>query len=256
MATRASVRREAPVAPGSAEPPAGAIGTRRSVVIERIAPELDGGRYAVKRVVGDDLRVTADIFADGHDLLDAALLIRAVDETSWREASMRPVDDDRWSGHISLTRNRHHVYAIEAWRDAIGSWRDGIGKKLDAGVAVPNELEEGRILLDAALARAHVAHATEDGRVIGDALSQYARARSEETRAAALLAEPVLLAARRHADRAFASRAPELGGLQEFLPFRETVEANGMELALDLAIQAAPARPYVTDRPEWFRHSP
>ena len=47
-------------------------------MIERIQPELDGGRHAVKRVVGDDLLVTADIYADGHDQLDEgqALLIR------------------------------------------------------------------------------------------------------------------------------------------------------------------------------------
>ncbi len=57
------------------EPGADEVGSRRSIVIERIAPELDGGRYAVKRVVGDQLLVTADIFAEGHDLLDAALLV-------------------------------------------------------------------------------------------------------------------------------------------------------------------------------------
>ena len=50
--------------------------------------------------------------------------------------------------------------------------------------------------------------------------------------------------------------APELGGLSEFLHFRETVEANGMELAMDLAIQAAPDHPHVRAHPEWFRHSP
>src|SRR5262245_12243251 len=57
-----------------AEPGPEAVGTRRGIIIERIEPEIDAGRHAVKRVVGDDLLVTADIYADGHDLLDAALL--------------------------------------------------------------------------------------------------------------------------------------------------------------------------------------
>ncbi|MGH2380790.1 MAG: maltotransferase domain-containing protein, partial [Candidatus Limnocylindria bacterium] len=145
--TRASLRRAIATVAESAEPDAAAIGSRRTIIIERIAPELDGGRYPVKRVVGDQLLVTADIFADGHDLLDAALLLRADDETAWRRAPMRPIDNDRWSGHVELLRNRRHVYAIEAWRDAFGSWRDGFRKKIDAGVAVPNEIEEGRLLL-------------------------------------------------------------------------------------------------------------
>ena len=113
-----TTRRVAQTARNAREPAADAVGTRRNIVIERIAPELDGGRHPVKRVVGDQLLVTADIFADGHDLLDAALLIRADDEPDWREAPMRPIDNDRWSGHVELVRNRWHRYAIEAWRDA------------------------------------------------------------------------------------------------------------------------------------------
>src|SRR5947208_3061023 len=65
------------VGEGRPEPGPDALGTRRSIVIERVAPEIDGGRHAVKRVVGDQLLVTADIFADGHDLLDAVLLLRS-----------------------------------------------------------------------------------------------------------------------------------------------------------------------------------
>ena len=68
-----------------------------AIVIERIEPELDGGRHAVKRVVGDDLLVTADIYADGHDLLDAALLLRVESGSGarggWRESAMRLVDE-------------------------------------------------------------------------------------------------------------------------------------------------------------------
>jgi starch synthase (maltosyl-transferring) len=353
--TKESLRRAVSAVLDLAEPDADAVGTRRGIVIERIAPELDGGRHPVKRVVGDQLLVTADIFADGHDLLAAALLVRADDEVAWREAPMRPVDNDRWSGHLELLRNRWHRYAVEAWRDQFGTWRDGLAKKLDAGVAVPGELEEGRLLLAAALGRAELAGASDDAGRIGEALAAFRRARSEATRAAPLLDEELLATMRRHPDRRFASRshelplvvdrerarfgawyelfprsqgrdprrpaattfaeaewriphiaamgfdvvylppihpigrtnrkgrnntldpgprdpgspygigsadgghdavAPELGGLEQFLRFRERVEAHGMEVALDLAIQASPDHPYVTEHPEWFRHSP
>ncbi|HEX2883556.1 MAG TPA: maltotransferase domain-containing protein, partial [Candidatus Limnocylindria bacterium] len=353
--TKESLRRSVRAALEAADPGPGEVGTRRTIVIERIQPELDGGRYPVKRVVGDQLLVTADIFADGHGLLDAELLLRADDEEHWRTAPMRPIDNDRWSGHIELLRNRWHRFAIEAWRDHFGTWRDGLRKKLEASVPVPAELEEGRIMLVAALARAELAEAADDLRVIRDALADFNRARSTATRAAPLLDERLLAAMRRHPDRRSATRstelrvvvdrerarfgawyelfprsqgrdpqrprattfaeaewriphiaamgfdvvylppihpigrtnrkgrnntlnagpddpgspygigseagghdavAPELGGLAQFLAFREAVERNGMELALDIAIQASPDHPYVTEHPEWFRHSP
>jgi starch synthase (maltosyl-transferring) len=105
------------------------VGTARTIVIERVSPELDGGRHAVKRVVGDTLFVAADIFGDGHDLLDAALLLRPADEATtgpWTEYPMRPIDNDRWAGSAPLTENRRYRYTIEAWRDVFGHWRDGL----------------------------------------------------------------------------------------------------------------------------------
>ncbi|MEO7295126.1 MAG: alpha-1,4-glucan--maltose-1-phosphate maltosyltransferase [Candidatus Limnocylindria bacterium] len=208
--TRTGLRRTIATVAEAAEPDADAIGSRRSIIIERIAPELDGGRYPVKRVVGDQLLVTADIFADGHDLLDAALVIRADDEETWRRAPMRPVDNDRWSGHVELLRNRRHAYAVEAWRDGFGSWRDGFRKKLDAGVSVPNEIEEGRLLLEATLRRAEEAEVGDDALRLRDALSDLRRARSEATRAAALVGDELLAVMRRHPDRRFATRSAEL----------------------------------------------
>ena len=205
-----SARRAAAAALAALEPGPTDVGTRRSIVIERISPAIDGGRHPVKRIVGDTLLVTADIFADGHDFLDAALLVRADDEDEWRESPMRPVDDDRWSGHVELTRNRWHRYAIEAWRDAFGSWIHGLHKKVEAGVPVPVEIDEGRLLVEGALARAERAEAADDLRLMRGSLASLRRARSEATRVAALDREELLAAMRRHPDRSFATRTDEL----------------------------------------------
>src|SRR5881628_4204278 len=69
------------------------VDLRRTVVIEAIAPAVDGGRYPVKREVGAVLEVTADIFKEGHDVLVAFLKYRRADEP-WRETAMRHVDND------------------------------------------------------------------------------------------------------------------------------------------------------------------
>src|SRR5919106_1002572 len=71
-----------------------------------------------------------------------------------REAPMRLVDNDRWSGTIRLHRNARHRYAIEAWRDAFGSLRAALLKKLEAQVDFATELAEARVLLEQAAARA------------------------------------------------------------------------------------------------------
>jgi len=64
---------------------------RRRVVIEAISPEVDGGRFPAKRTVGDQVRVEADIFTDGHDLIAAALLVHREGSDDWTEIPMRPV---------------------------------------------------------------------------------------------------------------------------------------------------------------------
>ena len=61
---------------------------RRRVDIENVILEIDAGRFTVKRTVGESVVVEAEIFADGHDSLSAALKIRAKQESESGETSM------------------------------------------------------------------------------------------------------------------------------------------------------------------------
>ena len=63
----------------------------RRVVVEGVHPEVDGGRFPVKRVVGEEVVVSADVHADGHDVLAAVLLYRKAGAAAWEEARMTPV---------------------------------------------------------------------------------------------------------------------------------------------------------------------
>ncbi|MGU3359823.1 maltotransferase domain-containing protein [Methylobacterium sp. M6A4_1b] len=113
------------------------------VVIEAVMPELDGGRSAIKRVVGESVYVTADIFSDGHEIIDAEILSRAVGEAEWRADRMVFADNDRWGGHFPLLRNARYEFTIQAWRDGYSSWVRDTLKKRDAGVDVHLETIEG-----------------------------------------------------------------------------------------------------------------
>jgi starch synthase (maltosyl-transferring) len=118
--------------------------------IEQIAPAVDDGRFAAKRVAGDIVTVEADIICDGHDQLGVALLWRAEEEADWHETRMHLVVNDRWEGTFPLDHVGRYVFAVEAWRDAFATFRDEITKKHAAGIDVQVELLEGVHLVRAA----------------------------------------------------------------------------------------------------------
>ena len=124
------------------------------IAIEDISPCVDGGRFVVKRSVGEQLVVEADIFGEGHDRLAAALLWRTIDEETWREVPMAMVVNDRWRAAFALGRVGRYQFQVEAWIDVFGAYRNEIDKKSADGQNVSLELREGGLLLEAALARA------------------------------------------------------------------------------------------------------
>jgi len=126
-----------------------------SVVIENLQPLIDGGRYPIKRIVGEDLVVEADIFKDGHDVVAAILKWRVLGKRAWRETPMNFVDNDRWRGICTLYDEDIHEYTVEAWTDAFRSWQAEFAKKFEAGISdLRSEALEGAALVEAAARRA------------------------------------------------------------------------------------------------------
>jgi len=123
------------------------------IAIEDVYPEVDGGRHPIKRVLGDELEVQADVFCDGHDQLRAVIKF-GQEGQEWLEAPLVLFDNDRWVGRIRLDQLGLWRYTIEAWIDQFESWRDELEKKYQAGRAVELELVEGRAIVAAALRQA------------------------------------------------------------------------------------------------------
>ena len=117
------------------------------IVIDAVAPAVDHGRFAVKRLAGDAVTVSTDIFADGHDVLSAALLWRAADESDWQREPMRPTVNDRWEASFTPVRVGRHSFTIEAWWDEWRTLRRDLVRKREAGQDVAAEIEEGLQLL-------------------------------------------------------------------------------------------------------------
>ena len=105
---------------------------RCRVVIEDVTPQLDGGRFAVRRVAGDTLGVRAVIFADGHDLLAARVLYRHKSESSWRFAPMEARGNDVWNGSFSLDQLGEWRFTVMGWIDHFESWAADLRKRIAA----------------------------------------------------------------------------------------------------------------------------
>lgn len=123
------------------------------VVVEHVRPEVDGGRFPVKREVGDVVEVEADVFADGHVEVACELRWRHESEGSWCQAPMVPLGNDRWRSVFELTKTGAYRFDIRAAVDEYGTWLRQAAAKAAAGQDLSVELLVGAELLEAVSAR-------------------------------------------------------------------------------------------------------
>jgi starch synthase (maltosyl-transferring) len=126
---------------------------RKRVIIEGVTPEIDGGRYPIKRTVGQKVEVGADIFADSHDDLAAVLLYRREKEPQWVEVPMAFVVNDRWEGSFAVNEMGRYVYTLQGWVDHFKTWQHDLVKKVNANQEVSVELLAGAEMIEDAASR-------------------------------------------------------------------------------------------------------
>jgi starch synthase (maltosyl-transferring) len=124
------------------------------VVIRGVQPELECGRYPIKRVTGESVVVEADIFADGHDAIAAVLRYRHEDDEAWSEVSMDALGNDHWRAEFTVEVLGQYLYTISGWIDAFQTWYKDFLKRIAAGQDVTVDLQIGAALLEAAADRA------------------------------------------------------------------------------------------------------
>ena len=179
---------------------------RRRVVVEQVLPEVDGGRFAIKRTIGERVDVTAHVHADGHDVLAVRLRYRhrAGPDPAWSELSMVALGNDEWRSGFVVTGPGAYDYTVTGWVDAFLSWRHSLHIKMDAGLDVALELREGARLVAQAAARC--AAVAEDDATHLVAFAGIIDSDSDPVlRANAALDERLLSLMQRHADRALAT---------------------------------------------------
>jgi starch synthase (maltosyl-transferring) len=290
--------------PKRSEPPA-------RIEIQRVEPQVDCGRYPVKRTIGDRVEVTARIFRDGHDVLGASIRTKAPGASRWGEAPLAALDNDEWSGSFEIDRPGRWQLRVDAWVDRVASFQQELRRKVDAGQEdLSGELSEGAVLLG------------EDALTLEQALAAPAGDRSDLTSSPAygvdvdrqlarfgswyelfprswggfegvraLLPQfaelgfdvlyltpihPIGHTSRKGRNNALKAGPndpgspwaigselgghdavdPGLGTVKQFERLVKDARKNGIEIALDFAIQCSPDHPWLTEHPEWFHHRP
>jgi len=176
---------------------------RMRAVIEQITPAVDCGRFAVKRIAGDEVVVEADCFADGHDSLSCLLLWKREGEPAWHEAPMAQIGNDRWRGSFAAMSVGRYRYTVTAWVDHFLSWRHDFAGRVE-GEDLRVAAQVGAGLIEDAAGRAKG-----EGRKMLKRWADRLRAAYDPTALKALgLNEELAAVARRYPDRRLATTCP------------------------------------------------
>lgn len=179
-----------------------ALDGRRRVVIENVQPEIDCGRFPIKRVIGERVDVEADVFTDSHDALSCLLRYRHESEADWREVAMTALGGDRWGAFFPITELGEYVYSLTAWIDGFLSLRQEFVRRSDAE-DIALALQTGAILVAEAAARAAGENIVQ--------LQQFAedlRTAKPDASSASALSDTLSTLMRRYSDRRLATDYP------------------------------------------------
>ena len=178
---------------------------RERVIIEAASPEVDGGAFPAKRVLGDVVAAEADIFADGHDLISAVVLHRHDSDKKWSEVRMRALVNDRWRAEFTVDALGFHRFTIEAWIDHFLTWHRDLKKRVDGG-ASEDELRV-QLLIGIAYIRNAAAHASaRDRRKLEAVIAALESDDAVETKIDDLWSEDLLALMWRNGERKFITR--------------------------------------------------
>ncbi|MBI3323439.1 MAG: DUF3416 domain-containing protein [Candidatus Omnitrophica bacterium] len=245
------------------------------MVIEGVQPEVDGGRFPIKRIAGDEVAVEADLFADGHEPVAGALLFRHESQRKWKEAPLRPLVNDRFRASFPVKELGGYRYTLEGWVDRPGG--------RPAAARYEKEL---RVVVDREKARFSAWYELFP-RSWGATPGRHGSFRELEQRLGYVRdlgfdvlyfppIHPISRVLRKGKNNALAAGPgepgspwgigaregghkavhPELGTLEDFRRVVGKAKQMGLEVALDVALQCSPEHPYVKEHPGWFRRRP
>ena len=117
-------------------------------VIDHVKPQINQGRFPVKRVVGERVDLSCSIFGDGHDYLRGLVEYRLRGAEGWQSSELTEAGNDVWTGYFTVTERGVYEYRIVAWVDHLKTWVRGFRKKQADGQDMHVELQIGANFLN------------------------------------------------------------------------------------------------------------
>ncbi len=136
------------------------------VNIENLTPQLDGGRYCIKRIAGERVTLEADIFSDGHDEINARIAYKHAAADDWQYVAMEATENDHWKGSFVVEVMGFWDFRIQAWVDHAMTWQHDLKKRVKGKQVVTVELLIGANHLEKMLKKATRREKTEITKVI------------------------------------------------------------------------------------------
>ncbi len=124
------------------------------IIIENVSPQLDGGVFAIKRIVGQKVTVTANVFPDGHDVIECCVNIKHEADKKWQEVRMSATENDEYTATFAVEKQGFYTYNVEGWVDYALNWQHGTERKIHDNQYVKSELLEGVEYINAILKQA------------------------------------------------------------------------------------------------------
>ncbi|WP_317163874.1 maltotransferase domain-containing protein [Flavobacterium phycosphaerae] len=113
------------------------------IIIENVTPQLDGGAFFIKRIVGQTVVVKANVFSDGHDVVACCVKYKHEKKKKWQEVRMTETGNDEWIAEFKVDQQGFYSYFVEGWVDYALNWQHGTERKIQDNQQVKSELLEG-----------------------------------------------------------------------------------------------------------------
>ncbi len=113
------------------------------VVFENVSPEIHGGRFPIKRVLNGEVKIFAELFTDGHNLISGKILYRNINEKEWKESELIPIGNEGYKGSFIVDTLGVWEYTLIGWIDEFATWQMNLSNRLSGDNNIAVELKTG-----------------------------------------------------------------------------------------------------------------
>ncbi len=181
------------------------------IPVIKVSPVVEAGAYPAKATVGEAIPIEATVFREGHDAVNATVVLTGPDGAESTAAMQRvpPAGFDRWGASVVLDQVGLWHFRVEGWDDPFATWVHDAEIKIPAGIDVSLVCLEGTRLFEPAAERARADGDTDAAKVLTSAAEVLSSPQQVEDRLEVALADEVMAAMQTYGPRELVSPSPE-----------------------------------------------